>query len=121
MKTCTKCNIEKPFTEFSKHKYRKEGLQSACKKCRAEYQKKYYQENKEIVAETNKKWLEKNKEKRNEYMRKYDKSRKDSDPLYKLRCNLATRTCIAFKKRVGEKTLRLSRCWVVITKLHLNI
>lgn len=32
-KTCTKCGITKPLTEFYKHKLRADGLASACKKC----------------------------------------------------------------------------------------
>lgn len=37
MKTCTKCDTEKHLDEFSKHSKRKDGLQSSCKTCAAEY------------------------------------------------------------------------------------
>jgi len=33
MKECTKCNEVKELTKFSKHKSRKDGLQSLCKQC----------------------------------------------------------------------------------------
>ena len=33
MKTCTKCKIEKEFTEFSKDKNSKDNLKWFCKKC----------------------------------------------------------------------------------------
>jgi len=34
MKTCTKCQITKEFTEFGAHKAGKNGLRSECKQCR---------------------------------------------------------------------------------------
>jgi hypothetical protein len=39
MKNCTKCNEEKPFSEFQKRKASKDGLTAACKKCLSEYDK----------------------------------------------------------------------------------
>ena len=35
-KKCTKCNVEKPLTEFNKNKATKDGLQSWCQKCMSE-------------------------------------------------------------------------------------
>lgn len=35
MKTCSKCKIEKPFTEFNKDALKKDGLESSCKACKA--------------------------------------------------------------------------------------
>jgi len=39
MKKCTKCNEEKPFSEFQKRKASKDGMTAACKKCLSEYDK----------------------------------------------------------------------------------
>lgn len=36
MKKCTKCKIEKPFSEFSKHIRNKDGLRFRCKSCESE-------------------------------------------------------------------------------------
>ena len=33
MKKCTKCQVEKPHTEFSKHNQHHDGLQSYCREC----------------------------------------------------------------------------------------
>lgn len=33
MKKCAKCEIEKPYTEFRKHKRNKDGYQYYCKLC----------------------------------------------------------------------------------------
>lgn len=36
-KTCYKCHIDKPLTEFHKHKGRKQGVTDYCKICRNNY------------------------------------------------------------------------------------
>ena len=55
MKVCTKCNISKPLTEFSKAKKEKDGLQYKCKDCNKQHnkdnkesRKQYNQDNKEF-------------------------------------------------------------------------
>lgn len=45
MKTCSSCQIEKPFSEF--HKDSKKGYKSECKSCRSEKAAKHYQKNAE--------------------------------------------------------------------------
>ena len=45
-KRCTKCGKRKWLSDFSKHKRSKDGLTTWCKKCVAEYHKKYYQNHK---------------------------------------------------------------------------
>ncbi len=39
MKQCTKCKIEKPFSDFGKHVRQKDGLRFRCKKCEAQDRK----------------------------------------------------------------------------------
>lgn len=46
---CTKCNVDKPTTEFNQNKAKKSGYQSFCKSCMKEYKLSYYQENKTTV------------------------------------------------------------------------
>ena len=41
MKTCTKCFIEKPITEYSLDKKNKDGFFSYCKVCQKAYMKAY--------------------------------------------------------------------------------
>jgi len=43
MKTCRKCIVEKPFSEFSKNKSRKDGYCNYCKLCDREKVRKYHQ------------------------------------------------------------------------------
>jgi hypothetical protein len=41
---CTKCNCEKDYSEFHKHKQCKDGINSVCKQCRKPLSSKQYQQ-----------------------------------------------------------------------------
>lgn len=79
LKKCTKCNEEKPITEFHKHIHHNDGYRTHCKKCcslysknvdddvkkkRLAYAKAWNAANKERYAANNKAWLEANKERK---------------------------------------------------------
>lgn len=51
LKTCSKCKIEKPLTEFNFCKATKDGLQSRCKACIKVHGRKYYQAHKAELNE----------------------------------------------------------------------
>ena len=85
MKLCTKCNIEKDESNFSKSNSKKDGLYAWCKNCAKAYRKVNYELNREVQLQRGrdwrklnpdkhkqcfKNWVEKNKE-------KYTKSRKE--------------------------------------------
>lgn len=61
------------------------------KQYHSEYMIEYRKDvdNKKIISEKTKEHRKKNKDRYNEYQRKYSKSRKDKDPLYKLKKNLS--------------------------------
>ena len=61
-KICGMCKVEKDASEFSKKTASEDGLRSECKDCVREYNKKYYQENKENIAGQKKKYYQENKE-----------------------------------------------------------
>jgi len=65
-----------------------------------EYQKQWRKENKEYQ----KQWREENKERIYERINEYTKQRRLTDPLYKLKCNLRSRTIGAFKRKSYLKT-----------------
>lgn len=99
MKKCKRCEIEKPFDEFSKDINSKDGLQYKCKLCNREYAKKYYINNKEHLLDyrsnyrnNNKeyfsKYREKNKEKIKKKTNEYLKNRKKNDLIFKFNCNI---------------------------------
>tara|TARA_Y100001937_G_C6999838_1_gene275927 strand:+ start:109 stop:648 length:540 start_codon:yes stop_codon:yes gene_type:complete len=76
-KICTKCNIEKPFSDFHKDRTTKIGVRSQCKQCiaadpkRITRVKKHYQENKEEIKKKTKEWYYSNIDKVKETGRKY--------------------------------------------------
>ncbi len=45
MKRCARCKEQKTESEFGKKRQSKDGLSSWCKKCKCEYARKYYREN----------------------------------------------------------------------------
>jgi hypothetical protein len=84
MKICTKCNIEKPLTDFYKMKRGKYGVSSICKLCTNAHYKEYYEANKDkakAYREANKdkikEYREANKDKLKEWGEKYRKTNKD--------------------------------------------
>jgi hypothetical protein len=56
------------------------------KKCEAN--KKWKENNKERVRESKKKWCQDNKERVRDHYREWQKIKRESDPLFKLTCNL---------------------------------
>ena len=110
MKTCSRCSLEKDFSEFSKNKNSKDGFKSACKKCIAndrsknkdqinsrkrelyktsdktnhkEYSKKYREDNKEEIKESKNKYYKDNKESISIKSKKYRSENKDKLSKYK--------------------------------------
>ncbi len=96
-KTCSKCKIEQPFSNFSKNRCMKDGLCNWCKECTKEGQKEYYSRNKEKILskhrEYNKNnkskikkiqadWYERNKEKQREKHRKYHREHREERLAY---------------------------------------
>ena len=112
-KKCWKCGEEKELSYFCKNKNIKGGFDPRCKQCA----KNYYKENRGILLEQKKGYYKDNKDKiksrvwskrhtsdeetkrkdRDRY-NNYVKRRKKSDPLYKLRDSLSSRTLSAFKR-----------------------
>tara|TARA_R110002096_G_scaffold30185_4_gene90236 strand:- start:2248 stop:2838 length:591 start_codon:yes stop_codon:yes gene_type:complete len=110
VKVCSMCKAKKELSEFSKKKSSKDVLQSLCKSCN----KHYRETNKERIKGCKDKWYQSNKERLKEKQKEYDKAnrqrlniyikkRKQTDPLFKLKCNLRTRTYRAFKNKGYSK------------------
>lgn len=69
MKTCKKCNVEKPLSEFHKDKKLKDGHSNRCKECAIARAKEHYQSNREDAIARQKAWTEANRDKTREYSR----------------------------------------------------
>jgi len=75
MKTCNRCLKSKDFTHFHKNKLTKDGLLNQCKECVLKAQKKFRDENFELMQERNfvknKNLSSERRQKRYEYTRKW--------------------------------------------------
>jgi hypothetical protein len=110
-KTCTKCAVEKPLSEFNRNKYSKDGLSYWCKYCissvgKAAYeanrleklrkQKEYYARNPEAKQAI----LDKSKAKRAEYNKSYRERNKDRLVSYLKEYQAANREALAKKRKI---------------------
>jgi hypothetical protein len=66
-KTCTKCEKEKPLSDFSKKKQGKHGVSSICKLCLNQHNRAYREANKEKEKARQKAYREANKDKEKAY------------------------------------------------------
>lgn len=75
IRTCKKCGINKPLTDY--YKSGKNTWRRKCKDCYKARCKKTRKEKPDLNAEYCNRWRYKNKEKFNEYMRNYQKAHYD--------------------------------------------
>lgn len=86
MKTCTKCKIEKPETEFHLIRSCGDELRERCKLCVKEANRIYREKNKEKAKQTSRQYRENNREKINERQRcEYQLSLKTNPDELRLR------------------------------------
>lgn len=74
---CSGCLKLKNWDDFHWANKKKGYKRSECIECQKEYDKKYYEENKERKKEYQKKWNEENKEHYNEYQKKWSEENKE--------------------------------------------
>lgn len=67
MKTCSRCKVEKPKTEFTKMSRSKDKLQINCKSCKREQAKICYHKKPEHYKRKSNNWIKKNPEKNKHY------------------------------------------------------
>lgn len=139
MKTCSKCHIEKPLTEFNKKSSNKDGYNGQCRVCCNLQKKEYYltnlsyyenyrKNNKDKTKINSKNWVinnpsknktnkkqyrEKNKEKFKEYYRNYKKERIKTDLVFKLKYRFSKNLYNLFKQNgfiKKSKTIDILGC-----------
>jgi hypothetical protein len=131
MKKCSKCKIEKEFSEFYKNKYNKDGYQFLCKNCKSisdkvylensnynidyylknkeelsEKQKIYYVENKKDILEYQIKYNSENKNKILERKKEYYQDNKDKSKKYRLE-NREKRNLSIKKRKESDSLFKL--------------
>lgn len=62
MKTCTKCGEEKPLTDYSRDKSKRDGLRAQCKACRKAYDAAYVRKNAARISAKNAEYYAERKE-----------------------------------------------------------
>ena len=101
MKTCSKCNTEKPLTEFVKNKARKDGVSVYCKPCTKEYfstpKWKEYENNRNKKRSK----TEGYKSYQSKYQMKLNNEKYKSDPIFKLKTNFRNR----IRKYIDRKSV----------------
>lgn len=74
MKKCTGCGELKPLEEYHKSKRDADGRVQQCKRCKAEYSRKYRAENRDKLNAQTKRWHEDNRERSLASKKAYRKS-----------------------------------------------
>lgn len=125
-KHCSRCKIEKTIEHFSKCKTSKDGYHPHCKDCKklyrmqtqTEYNKKYYQKNKDKILESNKAYREAHQEEISEQRREYRKVHKEHIKE-KYKEYLPVRKAKIKERRKEDNTFRLSE--ILRGKIHKMI
>jgi hypothetical protein len=133
-KVCSKCNINKPYSDYYLNKKCVGGVNSYCKKCHLEKKRLWRKNNPEqykkqvkdywgkvklFQTEKKKVWIENNREKYNSYWT----NRKKNDPKFKLIINMRTRLCGYLKKHditKKNKTFDIVGCSPEFLKEYLE-
>lgn len=124
-KSCSRCKIEKPITEFYSDKQKRDGFSCQCRSCIKirQYQyrrlnpdkvkkigKKSRQNNREKVAERKRIWQEANREKHREYSKKWrEQNREVSLQYYQDNKEKLSEINRLWKKENPEKVRRYNR------------
>jgi hypothetical protein len=117
MKTCRKCKIDKPFTEFVKDKKKPDGFYSSCKTCNNNRIKKWHEENGEKFAEYQAQWGKANRKSVTDQQRRW---RERQSKEYKLARSISYRIKVVIKGAKSESVLRALGCSVEELIKHLE-
>jgi hypothetical protein len=117
-KVCTKCGVNKPISEFRNRKDSKDGKRNNCKVCQSNHNKLYneanandisisrkvfYDNNQERLLTEKKKNYEENRAVLIKRQSDYDKRKKQTDPIYRLKKNMRTMVGKSLKKKAYTK------------------
>lgn len=115
MKTCTKCEITKPYEDYNKHKIMKDGYASVCKCCKKAQDKLAYEQNKEARLLKAKEYYHSNKQQilskinrdeKSEYRKDYYVLNKHIEQAQKKVYNAIHKDSIAAKQKIYRKENR---------------
>jgi len=121
MKTCTKCKITKPFSEYNKSKQAKSGLKPRCRECQKEdgqewrdnnpdNKREYYLKNRQTSLDNSKKYAIRNRDKLKEYNKEYYKENKQ----------IAISNAREYALRNKDKIAEYKKAWVKKHEVRLK-
>jgi hypothetical protein len=139
-KKCNKCGLEKNITDYHKHSQTNTGYSTWCKVCANEYARSHRAKNKEKSIEKQREYATNNRQKMRQYYKTYyerhrekiikskvisnnkrRKIRKQTDPAYKIECNLRRRILLAVNgKKKMFSTFDLIGCTPDFLKRYLE-
>lgn len=94
MKTCNKCQEQKPFEEFYKHKMMKDGRHNQCKACHYVIVKSYKYSEEQLTT-------------KRAYNVIYHRERRKVDSIFNLKRAIRGSMCIWFKSATKGKSYKL--------------
>ena len=112
MKTCSKCETEKPLSDFHKDRTHSDGVRSFCKACVGLYSKKYHVLNKDKINEKSKIWVAANRERHNAKCNRWAKANPD-------KVNARTARRYAAKTQATPEWLSEDDQWVIVEAYDL--
>jgi hypothetical protein len=124
-KTCTKCKIEKYFSEFPPNRHMKSGRQSHCRKCYSEDATIFRNNNVEKLRKDRKKRYDANPEKKRESSRRFrkenpDKIKAQNKKSYEIRDKIKTKKKEKeWREKNPEKARRYSHNYYENNKVHV--
>jgi hypothetical protein len=131
MKTCKKCNIKKPFTEYCKRKEEKDGLHRYCKTCMRQRLKNEYNNDKEKHLKRTRQYQNENRDyfrqksnshyhNNKDYYREWNQNKMDTDPLFRLRHAINALINHHLKEGKIDKSIDYLGCTIQEYKTYLE-
>lgn len=152
MKLCHRCKQLKPYSDFHKFRRSSDGYKPICKSCRIEESQRYYIQNREKIRVKSKRFRDDHPDNQKEYYRnhsgyfskyredhrehykkwrddhrseicEYQKRKKQSDPSFRILCNLRSRISTLIKQSRGHKSVKtkeLIGCSISEFRKHLE-
>ena len=138
MMICIICKEKKDLNNFYRNKQNKCGYEGCCKVCSKLRIKKYCQNNKEKIKKRSDVYYENNKheliKKTSDYYKKnkekvvkrvmlFNKNKKQTNPLFKLRCNISSLINTTFKRNgytKNSQSYKILGCSFTDFKNHLE-
>lgn len=112
VKRCSRCNIEKPLTEYYRQARGKDGLQGYCKLCKRELRAEYRRNHPDRVKIANKKWREKNREHSRQYSARYNAENTEKRKVYRVNNrDKYAKNAALYRARHPERVKYYTRKW----------